>query len=62
MARQRLVEEFGLGDNPDVLYSFADALYTNFRWADCFVITTRCVTIYPARSPAMTRWDLEFWD
>lgn len=43
LARQRLVEEFGLGDNPDVLYSFADALYANFRWADCFVITTRYV-------------------
>ena len=48
IARQRLVDEFGLGDNPDVLYSFADALYTNFRWADCFVITTRCVTIRSA--------------
>lgn len=41
LARQRLVEEFGLGDNPDVLYSFADALYANFRWADCFIITSR---------------------
>jgi len=51
MARQRLVEEFGLGDNPDVLYSFADALYTNFRWADCFVITTRCVPSVPLEVP-----------
>lgn len=42
LTRQRLVEEYGLGDNPDVLYSFADALYANFRWADCFVITSRC--------------------
>ena len=41
LTRQRLVDEFGLGDNPDVLYSFADALYCNFRWADCFTITSR---------------------
>lgn len=45
LTRQRLVDEYGLGDNPDVLCSFADALYANFRWADCFVITSRCVTI-----------------
>ena len=41
LTRKRLVEEFGLSDNPDVLYSFADALYTQFRWADCFAITSR---------------------
>jgi anaphase-promoting complex subunit 6 len=43
LTRQRLVEEYGLGDNPDVLFSFADALYAEFRWADCFAITSRCV-------------------
>ena len=41
LTRQRLVEEYNLGDNPDVLFSFADALYFNFRWADCFTITSR---------------------
>lgn len=41
LTRQRLVEDYSLGDNPDVLYSFADALYVNFRWADCFAITSR---------------------
>jgi anaphase-promoting complex subunit 6 len=41
IARQRLVDEFKLGDNPDVLCSFADVLYVNFRWADCYVITSR---------------------
>jgi anaphase-promoting complex subunit 6 len=41
LTRKRLVEDFGLSDNPDVLYSFADALYTQFRWADCFAITSR---------------------
>ena len=41
IARRKLVEDYGLGDNPDVLYSFADALYSQFRWADCFTITSR---------------------
>lgn len=44
LTRQKLVEEYGLGDNPDVLYSFADALYAKFRWADCHLITQRCIT------------------
>jgi anaphase-promoting complex subunit 6 len=43
LTRRRLVDEFGLSDNPDVLFSFADALYAHFRWADCFAITSRCV-------------------
>ncbi|KAF5382153.1 hypothetical protein D9615_004247 [Tricholomella constricta] len=54
LTRQRLVEEYGLGDNPDVLYSFADALYASFRWADCFVITSRIlglVSIHNATMP-----------
>jgi len=41
LTRRRLVEEFGLSDNPDVLYSFADALYAQFRWSDCYAITSR---------------------
>ncbi|KIK68891.1 hypothetical protein GYMLUDRAFT_153334 [Collybiopsis luxurians FD-317 M1] len=54
LTRQRLVEEYGLGDNPDVLFSFADALYTNFRWSDCFVITSRIlalVSVHNATTP-----------
>jgi len=43
VARQRLVEEFGLADNPDVLYTFADALYAACRWSDCLAMTTRWV-------------------
>jgi anaphase-promoting complex subunit 6 len=41
LTRRRLADEFGLSDNPDVLFSFADALYAQFRWADCFTITSR---------------------
>ena len=46
LTRRRLADEFGLSDNPDVLFSFADALYAQFRWADCFTVTSR----YPLSS------------
>ncbi|KAI8982735.1 TPR-like protein [Trametes punicea] len=54
LVRRRLVDEYGLGDNPDVLYSFADALYTQLRWADCFAVTSRIlglVSIHKATIP-----------
>lgn len=41
VARARLVEEFGLGDNVDVLFGFADTLYSQYRWADCYAVTSR---------------------
>ncbi|KAI0787967.1 TPR-like protein [Fomes fomentarius] len=41
LVRRRLVEDYSLGDNPDVLFSFADALYTQLRWADCYAVTSR---------------------
>ncbi|KAJ8080842.1 anaphase-promoting complex subunit Cut9 [Marasmius tenuissimus] len=53
LTRRRLVEEYGLGDNPDLLFSFADALYTNFRWSDCFVITSRILSLVTIHNPTM---------
>lgn len=53
LTRQRLVEEYGLGDNPDVLFSFADALYANFRWADCFTITSRILGLVAIHNQTM---------
>ncbi|KAF9036148.1 hypothetical protein BJ165DRAFT_1354578 [Panaeolus papilionaceus] len=53
LTRQRLVEEYGLGDNPDVLFSFADALYTNFRWADCYQITSRILGLVHVHNQTM---------
>ncbi|KAF9818560.1 hypothetical protein IEO21_02665 [Rhodonia placenta] len=53
LARTRLVDEYGLGDNPDVLYSFADALYAQFRWADCFAVTTRILGLVSVHAPTM---------
>ncbi|EIW57715.1 TPR-like protein [Trametes versicolor FP-101664 SS1] len=45
IVRRKLVDEWGLGDNPDVLYSFADALYTQLRWADCYAVTSRILSL-----------------
>ena len=41
LTRKKLVEEYSLGDNPDVLLSFADALFSDCRFADCYTITSR---------------------
>ncbi|KAJ7933562.1 hypothetical protein B0H13DRAFT_1953082 [Mycena leptocephala] len=54
LARQRLVEEYGLGDNPDVLFSFAESLYARFRWSDCFTITTRILGLVSIHNPTMS--------
>lgn len=54
LTRQRLVEDYGLSDNPDVLYSFADALFTQRRWADCYVITTRILELVTFHDAALT--------
>ncbi|KAF7973502.1 hypothetical protein HWV62_15008 [Athelia sp. TMB] len=53
LTRRRLAEEFNLSDNPDVLFSFADALYAQFRWADCYVITSRILALVQVHSPTM---------
>lgn len=39
-ARQILVSKYGMSENPEVLLAFADTLYSQFRYADCFAITT----------------------
>ncbi|KIY44125.1 TPR-like protein [Fistulina hepatica ATCC 64428] len=53
LTRQRLVQEYGLGDNPDVLCSFADALYAEFRWADCIAITGRVLGMVAIHDTAL---------
>nr|VWO99768.1 ANK_REP_REGION domain-containing protein [Ganoderma boninense] len=53
LIRKRLVDEYGLGDNPDVLFSFADALYTQLRWADCFAVTSRILSLVSVHKNTM---------
>lgn len=45
LTRQKLIEDYGLKDNVDVLFSFADAAYAQFKWADCFTITQRVLQL-----------------
>ncbi|EJD43522.1 TPR-like protein [Auricularia subglabra TFB-10046 SS5] len=53
LARRRLVQEYGLIDNCDVLHGFADALYAQFRWADCFALTSRILDLVNVHPPSM---------
>ncbi|KAJ7805663.1 hypothetical protein B0H14DRAFT_3484891 [Mycena olivaceomarginata] len=53
LTRQRFVEEYLLGYNPDVLFSFSDTLYAGFWWADCFAITTRILGLVSIHNPTM---------
>ncbi|KAF9507486.1 hypothetical protein BS47DRAFT_1321216 [Hydnum rufescens UP504] len=41
VARHRLSTEYGMTDNADVLHGFAEALFAQYRYADCFAITSR---------------------
>ena len=41
LAREKLVRDYGLRDNPDILWAFADELYVQGRWRDCIVVTSR---------------------
>ncbi|KAG8688436.1 anaphase promoting complex subunit cdc16 [Ceratobasidium sp. 395] len=53
-ARQRLMEEYNLSENPDVLFGHADSLYAQYRWADCFAITSRILdleAVHPSTLP-----------
>ncbi|GAA5840967.1 hypothetical protein JCM9279_001275 [Rhodotorula babjevae] len=48
IARQRLSDEYGLGNDPDVLCSRADELHSAMRYAECFKITTHILSIHPS--------------
>lgn len=53
LARAKLVEDYGLGDNIDVLFGFADTLYSQFRWADCYAVTSRILELVSVHTPTM---------
>ncbi|EPQ54226.1 TPR-like protein, partial [Gloeophyllum trabeum ATCC 11539] len=50
---RRLSQEYALTDNPDVLFAFADQAYAQFRWADCFAITSRILDLTSIHEPTM---------
>ncbi|TNY24498.1 cell division control protein 16 [Rhodotorula diobovata] len=48
IARQRLADEYGLGEDPDVLCSRADELHSAMRYAECFKITSHILSHHPS--------------
>jgi anaphase-promoting complex subunit 6 len=38
-----LRDQFGLADDPDAAFGLADWLYSNYRFVDCFRVTSRSV-------------------
>ncbi|GAA5975618.1 hypothetical protein JCM10908_005220 [Rhodotorula pacifica] len=53
IARQRLATEYGLGNDPDVLFSRADELHTAMRFAECYKITSHILASHPAHRPTL---------
>lgn len=54
VARRRLVQEYGLGDDPDVLHGLAAELYSRLRFSDAFIVTSRILELsadHPATLP-----------
>ena len=37
------MDEYGLMDDPDVLFGLADELYSAMRYADCYAVTSKWV-------------------
>lgn len=44
IAREKLTLDFGLAEDPDVMFSLADELYTGLRFAECYNLTSKYVT------------------
>ncbi|GAA5966860.1 hypothetical protein JCM21900_001177 [Sporobolomyces salmonicolor] len=53
VARQRLTDDYGLGDDPDVLFSLADEMYSGMRFAECFKVTTRILSSHSSHRPTL---------
>ncbi|PVF99781.1 TPR-like protein [Serendipita vermifera] len=53
LARRHLIEDYGLGNNCDLLYTVADSLYTQLKFADCFFVTSRILDITNIHLPTI---------
>lgn len=49
------MEEYNLAENPDVMFGHADSLYAQYRWADCFAITSRSASL------SVTQCFVSYW-
>lgn len=43
VARRRLEAGYALSDNADVLFALADTLYAQYKWNECYAVTSRLV-------------------
>lgn len=43
VARQRLTEDYGMVEDPDVMFGLADELYSGMRFAECYKLTSKSV-------------------
>ncbi|KAI5474174.1 cell division control protein Cdc16 [Pseudohyphozyma bogoriensis] len=53
VARERLTNDFGLGDDPDVMFGLADELYSGLRFAECYRITSRILAKHSSHRPTL---------
>ncbi|GAA6010469.1 hypothetical protein JCM11491_006953 [Sporobolomyces phaffii] len=53
VARKRLKEDYALGEDPDVLFSLADELYSGMRYGECFKVTSKIVKLHPSHRPTL---------
>ncbi|GAA5997071.1 hypothetical protein JCM5350_007746 [Sporobolomyces pararoseus] len=53
VARKRLADDYALGEDPDVLFSMADELYSGMRCGECFKITSKILTLHPSHRPTL---------
>lgn len=44
-----LRDEFGMRDDPDVMFGVADFLFSAWRWADCYRVTSRSAPSLPLK-------------
>ncbi|CED84346.1 Anaphase-promoting complex (APC), Cdc16 subunit [Phaffia rhodozyma] len=52
-ARRRLLTEYGLSGNADVMCGLADTLYAQFKWNECYAVTSKILALVPFHSSAL---------
>ncbi|BEI87724.1 uncharacterized protein CcaverHIS019_0104420 [Cutaneotrichosporon cavernicola] len=53
-AGRELATTYGLAENSDVLVGIADELFANYKWEECYVVTSKILNKVPGHSEALT--------
>lgn len=51
--RRELIDNYGLGDNPDVLVGLAEELFARYKWEDCYSVTSKILARIPGHPSAL---------